>query len=304
MHPAASIIFFSTLSGLGYGLAAWLGLGVMEPGLYSTLAAYALALALIGAGLLSSTLHLGNPQRAWRAFSQWRSSWLSREGVLAVLGFPVIAAHGWLTFSSGETWPLLGSVVAVLCAATVYCTAMIYASLRSVQAWNTKLTPACYLAFAAAGGGLLVNLVVMWSRQPGLPPVVYIVLLLLAWGLKIVWWRRMDGEALLSTTASATGLGGIGRVKLFEPPHMTSNYLTREMGFQVARKHARKLRMIALMLGCVLPILLLLIALGLLGAVATALALLAVAAFYAGILTERWLFFAEARHAVTSYYGR
>jgi DMSO reductase anchor subunit len=109
---------------------------------------------------------------------------------------------------------------------------------------------------------------------------------------------------LLSTTASATGLGGIGRVKLFEPPHMTSNYLTREMGFQVARKHARKLRMIALMLGCVLPILLLLIALGLLGAVATALALLAVAAFYAGILTERWLFFAEARHAVTSYYGR
>jgi DMSO reductase anchor subunit len=59
MHPAASIIFFTTLSGLGYGLAAWLGLGVMEPGLYSTLAAYALALALIGAGLLSSTLAPG-----------------------------------------------------------------------------------------------------------------------------------------------------------------------------------------------------------------------------------------------------
>lgn len=304
MHPAASIIFFSTLSGLGYGLAATLGLGLMEPGRLATLAAYGLALALIGAGLLSSTLHLGNPQRAWRAFSQWRSSWLSREGVLAVLGFPVIAAHGWLTFSTAESWPLLGLLAALLSAATVYCTAMIYASLRSVQAWNTRLTPACYLAFAVAGGSLLANMLLAWSQQPGLPPVVYVALLLLAWGLKILWWRRMDNEQPVSTAASATGLGKIGQVKLFEPPHMTSNYLTREMGFQVARKHARKLRMIALLLGCLLPILLLLLALSAPGALGTSLSALAVAAFYLGVLTERWLFFAEARHAVVSYYGR
>lgn len=304
MHPAASIILFTTLSGLGYGLAAWLGLGVLQPGKWATLAAYALALSLIGAGLLSSTLHLGNPQRAWRAFSQWRSSWLSREGVLAVVGFPVIAAHVWLTFSSGERWPLLGLAATLLCGVTVYCTAMIYASLRSVQAWNTWLTPTCYLAFAAAGGGLLVTMFLALTGQAGFLPAIVGAALLVAWGLKLLWWRRIDHEPPLSTAASATGLGAIGAVRLFEPPHMTSNYLTREMGFQIARKHARKLRVIAVLLGCALPILLLLLTLALPGVLATALAVLAVVAFYAGVVTERWLFFAEARHAVTSYYGR
>ena len=84
MHPAASIIVFTTLSGLGYGLAAVLGLGLLDPAALATRLAYLLALALISGGLMSSTLHLGNPQRAWRALSQWRSSWLSREGVLAI----------------------------------------------------------------------------------------------------------------------------------------------------------------------------------------------------------------------------
>ena len=87
MHPAPSIIIFTTLSGLGYGLAAVLGLGLLDPAALATKLAYLLALALISGGLLSSTLHLGNPQRAWRALSQWRSSWLSREGVLAILTF-------------------------------------------------------------------------------------------------------------------------------------------------------------------------------------------------------------------------
>ena len=87
MHPAASIIVFTTLSGLGYGLAIVLGLGFLDPSLLSTKIAYLTSLALIGIGLLSSLLHLGNPQRAWRALSQWRSSWLSREGVMAIATF-------------------------------------------------------------------------------------------------------------------------------------------------------------------------------------------------------------------------
>ncbi len=304
MHPAASIIFFTTLSGLGYGLAAALGLGVLAPGLQSTLVAHALALALIGAGLLSSTLHLGNPQRAWRAFSQWRSSWLSREGVLAVISLPAIATHGWLSFSTGERWPLLGLFVALISAATVYCTAMIYASLRSVQGWNNWLTPACYLAFAAAGGGLLANLLLGWQSGAGAPAVATVAaLLILAWGLKLLWWRRLDGERPLSNAATATGLGSIGQVRLFEPPHMNGNYLTREMGFQVARKHAGKLRAIALCLGGAAALLLAL-ASAAQGPLGIAAAALAVGAFYAGVVTERWLFFAEARHAVTNYYGR
>ena len=93
MHPAASIIVFTTLSGLGYGLAAVLGLGLLDPAALATRLAFLLALALISGGLISSTLHLGNPQRAWRALSQWRSSWLSREGVMAITSFaPLICS--------------------------------------------------------------------------------------------------------------------------------------------------------------------------------------------------------------------
>ena len=96
MNPAPSIVFFTTASGAGYGLLFWLGLlrplGLV-PGVPAfALLCLALALLLITAGLASSLLHLGNPQRAWRAFSQWRSSWLSREGVAAVATYvPALA---------------------------------------------------------------------------------------------------------------------------------------------------------------------------------------------------------------------
>ena len=137
MHPAPSIIIFTALSGMGYGLAAMLGLGLLDPSAVATKIAHVLALAMISGGLLSSTLHLGNPQRAWRALSQWRSSWLSREGVMALATFVPLALSAWLSVFEGRYVPAIGVVGALMCAATVYCTGMIYASLRSIQGWNT-----------------------------------------------------------------------------------------------------------------------------------------------------------------------
>lgn len=304
MHPAPSIIVFTTLSGLGYGLAAVLGLGLLDPAALATKLAHLLALALIGAGLLSSTLHLGNPQRAWRAFSQWRSSWLSREGVLAVIGLPVIAGNAYASVWLDEYLPWLGGLATVLSLVTVFCTAMIYASLRSVQAWHTPLTPACYLAFASAGGFCLAAAFDAMSGR-SFPLLLWIACaaIVVAWALKFVWWRRVDGQPQQSTAASATGLGSIGSVRLFEPPHMNGNYLTREMGFVVARKHGRKLRMIALVAGGLLPVALLMAAPEQ-GAIAMLMSVLAAISLFGGIIVERWLFFAEARHAVMSYYGR
>src|SRR5258705_3560661 len=85
MHPAYSVIFFTTASGAGYGLLFWVGLlaplGLLPASPAFGFTALALALALITAGLLSSAAHLGRPERAWRAVSQWRSSLLSRDGV-------------------------------------------------------------------------------------------------------------------------------------------------------------------------------------------------------------------------------
>jgi DMSO reductase anchor subunit len=307
MHPAPSIILFTTLSGLGYGLAAMLGLGLLDPSAIATKFAHVLALALIAGGLLSSTLHLGNPQRAWRALSQWRTSWLSREGVLAIATFAPLACNALASIWSGRYIPLPGLVGAALCAATVYCTAMIYASLRSVQAWNTPWTPVCYLLFALSGGLVLASLFgTFGAAAHPLTPFLAAKAIVWAWVAKFFWWWRMGSEKPISSAETATGLGFIGKVRLFERPHVNGNYLTNEMGFKVARKHSTKLRWIAVGLGGVAPVLLLMfVALasepGSWAACVTA--ALATISFFGGILTERWLFFAEARHAVMNYYG-
>jgi DMSO reductase anchor subunit len=307
MHPALSIIIFTTLSGLGYGLAAVLGLGLLDAGALATKLAYLVAFALISAGLISSTLHLGNPQRAWRALSQWRSSWLSREGVLALAAFAPLACLTIAALWSGRHLAFVGFTATALAALTVFCTAMIYASLRSIQVWHTPLTPACYLLFAAAGGALAgAAFAAASGGNLGTLLAAALVCTAAAWGAKLLWWRRLASLEPLSTPESATGLGFIGRVRLFERPHINENYLTREMGFRVARKHARKLSMIAVLAGGVVPamlVLVLLVARAAPGWPAALVLFLAVLAHYAGVLVERWLFFAEARHSVMTYYG-
>lgn len=306
MHPAPSIIVFTVLSGLGYGLAFVLGLGLLDPAALATKAAHVAALALIAAGLLSSTLHLGNPQRAWRAFSQWRSSWLSREGVASVVTFVPLTIAASASLLAGRTLPAAGLLGSLGAAVTVYCTSMIYASLRSIDAWHTPLTSACYLLFALAGGLLASSFCALASGGPNTLPWLAAAAILAAWIVKWAWRARLLEKRLTSTPETATGLGNLGKVRLFERPHMTENYLTNEMGFRIARKHAGKLFAIAFGLGGVLPALLAALAGLLAGSLpftASFLMLLALSAYVPGLFIERWLFFAEARHAVMNYYG-
>lgn len=312
MHPAYSIIVFTTLSGLGYGLAVYLGFGMINPLKLSAKFAYILAFGLIVTGLLSSLLHLGNPQRAWRALSQWRSSWLSREGVMAILTFIPLTLSGALCIFAGRENFHLSVLTVIGSLLTVYCTSMIYASLKSVSAWNTVLTPVCYLLFSLAGGLVLGSLLSNFGGPPNnlndallgfITQILAIVFLVLAWCAKL-WWRyRMQHVASLSTPETATGLGPIGKVRLLERPHSLENYLTREMGFKVARKHAQKLWVIALGFGGVLPALALLFSiLNEYGVLVDLLLVLATISHVSGVLVERWLFFAEAKHAVMNYY--
>ncbi|HMA14494.1 MAG TPA: DmsC/YnfH family molybdoenzyme membrane anchor subunit, partial [Kiloniellaceae bacterium] len=152
MHPAKSVILFTTASGAGYGLLAWLGLlaalGLLSADRWLGLVAFALGLGLVVLGLLASTLHLGRPERAWRAFSQWRSSWLSREGVAAVITFvPVgLFALFWVVGQTNQgAAAAIGIVAALCCVVTVACTAMIYASLKTIRAWSSPWTLPGYL---------------------------------------------------------------------------------------------------------------------------------------------------------------
>ncbi len=311
MSPAPSIVLFTTASGAGFGLLFWLGLlhplgwGAEAPSLGA--AGVLLALALVTAGLLSSLAHLGNPQRAWRAFSQWRSSWLSREGVAAVLTYPP-ALLFLLALWSG--WPAAatagaGLLAAAGAAATVYCTAMIYASLETVRQWRHPLVVPGYFAMAAfSGAALLAALAAAWgARGPALamPAALAVLGGLAAMALKHAYWRAVDAGLPGPTVEDATGLGAVGRVRPLDPPHTQQNYLLREMGFRVARKHAARLRGVALAAGFAAPAALALLALA--GAPAAA-ALLVVGALLAllGVLVERWLMFAEATHTVMLYY--
>jgi len=301
MRPAWSIIFFTSISGLGFGLAAWLVLGFVDLANPQHLLITGIAtMALIVAGLLSSTFHLGHPERAWRALTQWRSSWLSREGVLAVLALIAMAVWGLYYTRHGAPPVWANGLIAALMALTVYATSMIYASLRTVARWHHPLTPVCYLMFAASSGLVAVLWVLAVLGQQISPPLLLSAMLAVAsaWGIKIIWWQLAGAGGSGSSLATATGLVSLGTVRSIMPPHTSENYLQHEMGFVVARKHAAQLRVMALLVGGVLPMALLF----LLAPVPLVLGV-AVIAHMAGIFVERWLFFAEAKHSVTLYYG-
>src|SRR3954454_18781981 len=136
MHPALSVILFTTASGAGYGLLALCGVlapfGVLPEGPWFAVVTVGLAFALITAGLLSSTLHLGHPERAWRAMSQWRSSWLSREGVLSIATYVPAGFFAILWVGLGFVSSIFGVLTLICALATLSATAMIYASLKPI----------------------------------------------------------------------------------------------------------------------------------------------------------------------------
>ncbi|HLY46475.1 MAG TPA: DmsC/YnfH family molybdoenzyme membrane anchor subunit [Stellaceae bacterium] len=311
MHPALSIVFFTTASGAGFALLFLIGIGVplglLPDDPWFGLAALALAFALAAGGLVSSAFHLGHPERAWRAFSQWRSSWLSREGVMSVKTFvpAAIFAIGWVLFGATSGFiGLCGILAAALAAGTIYCTGMIYASLKPIHQWRNRWTVPNYLALGLMSGFLLLDLILrFWVSSPVGTTILTLMAIAAAWWLKEAYWRLIDTTSAPSTVASATALGSRGRVRLLEQPHTQDNYLLQEMGYRMARKHRARLRVIARIAGFALPALLTLVALVAAGKTAAIAAAIAVATAGLGLIIERWLFFAEAKHTVTLYYG-
>jgi len=289
MHPAPSVIIFTSLSGLGFGLLTFLGLGMPAPTGFVAFVFFTIAYLLAVGGLMASTFHLGHPERALKAFTQWKTSWLSREAWLSVGALLVMAAYGAGLVFFGVAVAPLGWLGAVLSLATVFATSMIYGQLKTVPRWNTRLTPLLFLTLSLAGGGLL-------SGQ-----ISSALMLLMAAGIvQIAYWITGDRALAQSGTslASATGLGDTGTVRAFEPPHTGTNYLLKEFVHVVGRKHASKLRIIALILMIGTPVALLSIP------VTHWIALVAVIAHVAGLFVSRWLFFAQAEHVVGLYYGK
>lgn len=289
MHPAPSVIVFTVFSGLGFGLLTFLGLGMPDVTGWVAFAFFAIAYLCAVGGLMASTFHLGRPERALKAFTQWRSSWLSREAWCAVAALITMALYGAGLVFFETRWSVLGWLGAALSLATVFTTSMIYTQLKTVPRWNMPLTPVMFLSLSLAGGALLAG-----------QTDIAMVLIAVAGVVVAATWTLGDGRLAASGTdmASATGLGTIGTVRAFEPPHTGTNYLLSEFVHVVGRKHSQKLRLIALLLMVAAPIVLLLLPFS------HWLALVAVVSHIAGVIVSRWLFFAEAEHVVGLYYGK
>jgi sulfite dehydrogenase (quinone) subunit SoeC len=304
MNPAYSVILFTTASGAGYGLLALIAMAGASHGRASTTAfAYTtmfIALALITTGLLSSTLHLGRPERAWRAFSQWRSSWLSREGIAAIITYPLAIAFGacWSgLIDAPQLIAPLGYVTAFMCWVTVFCTAKIYSTLKTIRAWHQPLTIPVYLAFSAASGSVLLTAIANYfGRFAPAQAVLSFASLLMLIVLKYLYWRRLDRDPRTHTMANATGLGE--GVRQWEVPHTSTNFIMKEMGYVVGRRHARKLRNLTLALLDIVFTLMVLCSRW------PTLAYFAVPMIMLAAWVERWLFFAEAEHVVGLFYGK
>lgn len=290
MHPAPSVILFTTLSGLGFGLLFWLGVGDIKAVGWVGFVFYLIAFSLSVGGLLASTFHLGNPKNAMKAFTQWQTSWLSREAWCAVGALVLMGLYAFLAVFFSTQVALLGWLGALMCLATVFTTSMIYTQLKTIPRWNSWLTPLHLLSLSLAGGALLAGQV---SLATGLLVVAGLIQLA-AWA---VGDRRLSERG--HNLATATGLGSPGHVRAFEPPHTGSNFLLDEMVHVVGRKHSQKLRIIAFVLAFALPVLLLSLFYA-----SHVVAAVAVLSHIAGVLVSRWLFFAEAEHVVGIYYGK
>lgn len=306
MHPAISVICFTLLSGAGYGLLTLLCLdtafdfGFKLAGSQRNLLT-GVSLVLITVGLLCSTFHLANPKNAWRAFFRFRTSWLSREGVFAVLVYP--SALLWLYLVWDGMAPTVGvsRVVSLLTAflamATLFSTGMIYACLKTIRQWNTALTPANYLFLGAMLGAWLLAVVSSRNEEVGNAANVALGLTLIAAVTKITYFYWI-GQPAGPTINSALGFTR-ATVRLLDVGHSSGTFLTDEFGYEVARAKLLWLRAISIACAFVIPVFLVFVFDQHSVVVNLAAALFA----FVGTFVERWLFFAEARHVVNLYHG-
>ncbi|HEX3632333.1 MAG TPA: DmsC/YnfH family molybdoenzyme membrane anchor subunit [Casimicrobiaceae bacterium] len=316
MKPALSIVFFTVASGAGLGLLALLALADLCPVPLLAPAALprgiGLALMLIAAGLASSVLHLAKPANAWRAFARFRTSWLSREAVLAALLFPLAFAYliAVSLDSDGLARAWLAIAVCLLAWGLLFCTAMIYASLKPIRQWRTGWTPAAYLLLGHWSAALIaVALATGYGGEAASWAWLAAVLGVSALVVKLGYWRHgaadRGGKSVL-TLEQAIGVPqgvrppgvSVAQARLFDAGHTQRTFLTDEFVFRIARQHAQAVRGAALALGFGIPLIWLVT-----GprhwAAAASVAVLAIV----GLLAERWLFFADARHTVRLYHG-
>ena len=323
MKPAWSVILFTTLAGAGQGLFlalftvqcyALLGLLPAPDARLFYAHGSGVALVLLGAGLVASFFHLGRPERAWRTATMWRTSWLSREVIALPAFMGLVLAYGaahWLgptpvLVTLGRDIAIvssfaLGALATLVALALFVCTAMIYASVRFLREWATPLTAVNFVlmggasgftlgaAFASRAAPELLRFLAGWA----------IVLTLLAALARVASLVRNARLRPLSSVQTAIGIKH-PRIVQKSMGFMGGSFNTREFFHGATPGALRGVKWLFLALAFALPVLLL--AAGAWQASSTPVLALAFAAQYAGLLAERWFFFAQANHPQNLYY--
>ncbi len=306
MHPAFSILFFTTLAGSAQGLVVALALaslgGVpMAPGFL--LWALTIAEFMLLAGLAASFLHLGKKMRAWRAVLMWRTSWMSRE-VIILPAFIGLVALWWLVEYAGLGAPLSGlmPVLAIVGAVALwYCTAMIYACLRFIEEWAHPLTVINFTLIGLASGLLLACALAALSGVTNMIVATgssALVVTLVAWATRAWSLRRNAGIRHKSTLQSATGIQSPNLVQ--KSMGMSAGaFNTREFFHGASQAAMKNARLGLQLLAFAVPALLMLLGIATASAWPWVLAALVQAP---GLIAERWVFFAQAKHPQNLYY--
>ena len=308
MRPQFSIIFFTTLAGMAQGLLFFLAIADLQGDIFPAafLASLALptAFILLVMGLIASFFHLGRPERAWRSIMMWKTSWLSRE----VITLPIVMAANAIALlfafqGQVPTWVWLGLIISLI--ALWVCTAKIYQCIRFIQEWSHPSTLANFILLGITSGWLLLDLLTnIWSQpssasNQGISGVGFL-LLFFALCLKLWIWRRNKNLKPKSNLASATGIKGIG-IRQISMGLMGGSFNTREFFHHQSDFFIGNLKKIILVCAYIVPMLLMLFTFLSPGPIAIGVALLI---HYAGLLAERWMFFAEANHPQNLYYQR
>ena len=306
MHPAFSILFFTTLAGAAQGLLVALALaqiaGVAADGNF-VLRAVGLGVALLLAGLAASFLHLGHKMRAWRAVLMWRTSWMSRE-VIVMPAYIALAALWWLALYTGSDSVLARALPwAVVAGALVlwYCTAMIYACLRFIQEWAHWSTVANFILIGLASGSALACALAASAGQSALlaalAPWTTLATLLAA----LTRWHSLRRNAALRPVSTLQSATGIQARKLVQKSMGMSAgaFNTREFFHGASQLALRNVRWTFVLGLFVLPLALQLCALTSAATWPWAWAALLQAP---SLIAERWVFFAQAKHPQNLYY--
>jgi DMSO reductase anchor subunit len=301
MRPAASIILFTTLAGTAQGMLVCIAVALLAGASVPNglaLTAVAGAELLLAIALVASFFHLGQKMRAWRAAAMWRTSWMSRE-VIVLPALMAATALWWLALRGGGASPAWAVLVIVLALALWHCTAMIYACLRFVQEWAHPLTVVNYTLLGLASGLVVTGAlaVTLGERAFAQALLPWAALVTSAAAItRLASLVRNDRLKPKSTVQSATGIRA-PRVEQKSMGMTGGSFNTREFFHGATLRALRGVRFGFLLLAFAVPLLLLWLAQG-----DTRAWLLAAPIQFAGLLAERWFFFAQARHPQNLYY--